>query len=377
MNPVIDLLRDLVAIPSVNPYDGPSGPLHGEAAVAAYVAEWLTAQGIPHEVREVRPGRPNVLAHMAGGDGPSVLLEAHMDTVSVDGMAGDPFSAELVEGRVHGRGACDCKASLAAMLIALAETARRGTPPGDVWLAATADEEFSGSGAQRLMDEGLRADGAVVGEPTGLRLVVAHKGAIRCRVTTRGRSAHSSEPDRGDNAIYRMVPVLQAIEDYGRWLATRPPHPLVGLPTVSVGVIRGGQAPNVVPDECEIVIDRRLLPTDDPHAVEAELRQWLADRVPNAWEMTAMVYGYGMATPPDAPIIARCSTALGAALGSYELAGAQYGTDASRFSRAGIPTVVLGPGDIRRAHTADEWVEVAQVEQAVAVYRGVMWPEGQ
>lgn len=375
MSEVVTLLQQLVAIPSVSPMGNTPGPGEGEAGVAPLVVERLTASGLACEVSESAPGRPNVLVRLAGENGPSTIFEAHMDTVSVAGMEADPFAAALRDGKVFGRGACDDKASLAAMIVALEETARRGTPPGDILLAATADEEYSGSGVQHLIDQGLRADGAVVGEPTSLRLVVAHKGAVRLRITTHGLAAHSSEPDKGESAIYLMAPLIEALRDYAESLRERPAHALVGKPTCSIGTIHGGQAPNIVPSECSIVLDRRLLPGEVPSEAEAEVRQWLAEHCPDiAWEMAVMLYGIGMDTPLDAPIVARCATALDRVRGGHDTAGVQYGTDASRLSKAGIPSVVLGPGDIAQAHTADEWVEVAQVEQAVAVYREIMWP---
>jgi acetylornithine deacetylase len=337
--------------------------------------ERLTAAGLTCEVDESAPGRPNVVTRLAGAGGPSVILEAHMDTVSVAGMEIAPFCPDVRAGRLSGRGSCDDKASLAAMVIALEETARRGTPPGDIILAATADEEYSGSGVQHLVNAGLRADGAVVGEPTGLRLVVAHKGAVRVRITTHGRAAHSSEPEKGVSAIYLMAPLIQALEEYAGTLRDGAAHPLVGKPTCSIGTIHGGQAPNIVPSECSIVVDRRLLPGEQPAEAEAEIRQWLADRAPAVpWDMSVILYGVGMDTPLAAPIVHRCAEALDRVLGGHEVAGVQYGTDASRLSTGGTPSVVLGPGDIAQAHTADEWVEIAQVEQAVAVYREIMWP---
>lgn len=373
MSAVADLLCELIAIPSVNPLGSPLATNQGETAIVAFLRQRLERAGFACEVAGA-PDRPNLMAHLPGGAGPAMVFEAHTDTVSVDGMEA-PFTPRLDGGRLHGRGACDNKGSLAAMVVALEETARRGTPPGDIWLWATADEEFSGSGVQYLLDQGRRADLAVAGEPTGLQLVIAHKGALRLRITTHGRAAHSSEPEKGDNAIYRMVPVLQALEAYAHELRQRAPHPLVGRPAASVGIIHGGQAPNIVPAECYLLLDRRLLPAEDPHAIEDEVKQWLLTHIPEApHTVRELLYGVGMETPPDSPVVVRCAAALDRALGRHSIVGVQYGTDAARMSAMGIPAVVLGPGDIAQAHTTDEWVELAQVEQAVAVYREIMWP---
>jgi len=372
---VVSLLRDLVSLPSINPCGGALDATHGEGRVVAFVADWLTARGLDYELQEVLPGRHNLLARLAGRGGPSVVFEAHTDTVEVLNMEIEPFAPALRDGRVYGRGACDCKASLAAMLIALAQTAQQGAPAGDVTLVAACDEEYRYRGVKHLVDGGFRAEGGVVGEPTDLRIVIAHKGALRGQIVTRGRAAHSSQPDQGESAIYHMARVLTAIEQYGRELARRPKHPLLQGPTVSVGLITGGNAPNIVPDRCEISLDRRVLPTENPAAVEAELRAWLTDHAPVPWELEVTLSDNGMDGRPDSAIVARCAGAVDAALGGHEVAGVQYGTDASKLARAGIPSVVLGPGNIAQAHTAVEWIETAQVQTAVEIYRRIMLSE--
>jgi acetylornithine deacetylase len=372
MSQVVPLLRDLVALPSVNPCGGPVDDTHGEQRVVAHVADWLTARGLDFELTEVLPGRHNVIARLEGQGAPSLVFEAHTDTVTVEGMEIAPFDPALREGRVYGRGACDCKASLAAMLIALAHTAQHGSPPGDITFVAACDEEYRYRGVQHLVDSGFRADGGVVGEPTELQVIVAHKGAVRARIITRGRAAHSSEPHKGESAIFHMGRVLSAIEEYANHLAARPHHPLLRGPTVSVGLISGGNAPNVVPERCEITVDRRILPTESVAGVEAELRQWLADHAPVPWELEVALSDGGMDGSADSDIARRCAAGVDATLGGHEIAGVQYGTDASKLAKAGTPAVVLGPGNIAQAHTSVEWVEVAQVEQAVAVYRRIM-----
>jgi acetylornithine deacetylase len=260
------------------------------------------------------------------------------------------------------------------MLVALEHVLARGTPPGDIILAATADEEAHFTGVKRLVESGFRADGAVVGEPTGLDLVVAHKGALRVRIGCTGRAAHSSDPTKGENAIYHMGRVLEAVQAYGPELASRPRHALVGGPTVSVGLISGGQAVNIVPDRCEIAVDRRVTPLESVEQVEAELRQWLAQHLEGVpWELTVLLADNALEGSNDSGIAQRCAGALDRVTDSHSIIGVQYGTDASKFAAAGTPAVVLGPGSIAQAHTAVEWVEVAQVQQAVDVYREIMW----
>lgn len=376
MTPVIDLLCDLIALPSVNPAAGVPDDTQGEGRVVDYLAARFTAAGLDYELQEVLPGRHNVLARLSGHGGPSLVLESHTDTVRADNMIIEPFRPEARLGRVYGRGACDDKASLAAMIVAVERASRRGAPPGEVTLAATCDEEYRFRGVKHLVDSGFRADGAVVGEPTDLRLITAHKGALRATLATRGVAAHSSDPARGENAIYRLGRVLAALEAYAEELQTRPGHPLVQGPTACVGMIQGGMAPNIVPDYCELSLDRRILPGEDPLTVEPEVRRWLTERCPGVdWEMELHLLVSGLDTPLAAPISQRVARALQRVRGGYEAAGVQYGTDACQFADHGIPAIVLGPGSIQQAHTAEEWVEIEQVEQAVAVYEAIIWDE--
>lgn len=375
MSDVVKLLRDLVAIPSVNPCGGAVDDIHGEARVVEHLAGWLGDRALDFELQEVLPGRPNLVARLAGRGGPSVVFEAHTDTVEILNMQIEPFDPVLRDGRVYGRGACDCKASLAAMLVAFEETARRGQPPGDVTLVAACDEEYHYRGVKHLVNNGFRADGGIVGEPTQLRLIIAHKGALRAHIITHGRAAHSSQPEKGESAIFHMARVLDAVEAYGQELSARSKHPLLGGPTISVGLINGGNAPNIVPDRCQIAIDRRVLPTEDIAEVEADLRDWLGRHAPVPWKMEVLLSDTGLEGTADAPVVQRAAQALDEVIGRHEIAGVHYGTDASKLARAGTPSLVLGPGDIAQAHTAVEWVEVAQVETAVEIYRHIMWPE--
>jgi acetylornithine deacetylase/succinyl-diaminopimelate desuccinylase family protein len=374
MDDLLKLLCDLISIPSVSPTEGPLDDRHGEARMVAYLADRLTPQGIDIEIQEVFPGRENLIAHLSGRSGPSLVFEAHTDTVEVHNMTHEPFVPVVREGQVWGRGACDCKASLAAMLIAFEEAARRGTPPGDLTLAATCDEEYRFAGVRHLLDHGFRAEAAVVGEPTNLELVVVHKGALRLRLLTHGVACHSSEPSKGDNAIYHMARVVSALEAYGKILATRPPHPLVQGPTLSVGLITGGQAPNIVPDRCEVTVDRRLVPGESVTSAQEELLGYLAERLVGVpWESQLILADPPMELATDSPFVERCGRAVDRVLGSHVVTGVQYGTDASKFAEAGMAAVVIGPGDIAQAHTATEWVAVEQVEQARRIYEEIIW----
>lgn len=380
MTPVIRLLRELVAIPSVNPSDGEAdGALLGEARVVDCLEAFFRRRRVDCTRQEALPGRENLVAVVEGRSPAPVILEAHTDTVAVEGMEIDPFDPVIRDGRVYGRGACDDKGSLAAMAVALAEAAQGGTPERTLVLAATCDEEYRFSGVNAFVEdpgavgirpEDLRRGVACVGEPTGLRVVIAHKGAFRWRMRTRGKAAHSSNPDAGENAIYEMARLLQRMEQYAESLRARPPHPLVGGPTFSVGVIRGGAAVNMVPDLCEALVDRRLIPGEDGAGAQREIQEFLGDAI--AYEMETLLEDWPLETPRDAEIVARAEAAAREALGRAEVVGVQYGTDASKLDRGGVQSVVCGPGDIAQAHTAVEWVEVAQVEAAREVYRQML-----
>lgn len=380
MPDVIHLLRDLIALPSVNPSDGPPDDQQfGESRVVDALAAFLRSHGIDCVLQEVLPGRCNLLARVDGRSPEAVILEAHTDTVSVEGMQIPPFDPRAENGRIYGRGACDDKASLAAMAQALVDVAYDGVPERTCILAATCDEEYrfsgilafvSDPGVIGLSHQALSGAWGCVGEPTGLDVVVAHKGAFRWRVRTRGRAAHSSEPQRGENAIYRMTSLLAAMQRYAADLERRPQHPLVGGPTFSVGVIRGGSAVNVVPDRCEVLVDRRLIPGEDGAAAEAELRQYLGGDVD--YSLENLLTDWPLETAPDAAIVQRVQAAALQVLGRVNIRGVAYGTDASKLDRAGVQCVVCGPGDIAQAHQAVEWVEARQVEQAVALYRKVL-----
>ena len=369
MPPVIDTLQHLVRINSVNSaYDG--GP--GEAELADWIAAFFAARGIPTERQStVFPGRDNVLARLPGRDRTRTLvLEAHMDTVSISGMSVPPFDPVIRQGRLYGRGACDTKAGLAAMMHTLADLKQEGTvPPCDVLLAAVIDEEYSYRGVVRLC-EGLRADAAIVAEPTELRAVIASKGVLRWAIEVQGKAAHSSKPHLGTNAIQHMRRVLEALEKDDARLSQRS-HPLVGQPTCNVGIIRGGVQVNFVPDLCTIELDRRLLPGETAEAALAEYQEML-DALPGVTARNVqplLLVDEALDTPPEATVAQVAAQTLAAMGLNAELCGVPYGSDASKLSRAGIPSIVFGPGSIDQAHAADEFIETDQVLTALDFYR--------
>lgn len=381
---VVATLADLVRINSINSHYG--GP--GEREAATYVRRFLDDAGLETWEQEPLPGRPNIIARLPGRDSSRRLVfEAHLDTVSVTGMTIPPFEPTISGGRLYGRGSCDTKAGLAGMMHAIAGLAREGlAPPCDIWLAAVADEEHTFRGVLSLCGALLqeRAGGgapvacaSVVAEPTQLRLVTANKGVLRWRMRTLGVAAHSSKPHLGRNAIEDMACFLLLLREHSDLLAKRPAHPLVGPPTCSVGLIQGGVQVNFVPDQCVIDLDRRLLPGETASAAMAEyhhLRDEFLAACPGArLEVDdPQLADEAMETPASAPVAVTAARVL-ADLGLDPLpCGVPFGCDATKLSRIGVPSLIFGPGSIDQAHGAVEYVEIAQVRQAEAFYRGMM-----
>ena len=370
---VINTLQELIRINSVNPAYA-SGQM--EAGIQAWIYQFFLDAKIPVELIEVYPERPNLLATLPGRDrSRRLILEAHVDTAGIENMTCSPFDPVICNGRMYGRGACDTKGGLAAMMHALTELQAEGFVPScDVLLAATMDEEYSFRGVAHLCEQ-LTGDAAIVAEPTELRAVIASKGCLRWRVTVNGRAAHSSKPHLGVNAISHMARLIVAFEEEDPSLRGET-HPLVGAPTLNVGVIRGGAQVNIVPEECQIEIDRRLVPGEEPPAVRRQYEQLaekLGMRFPDL-EVThiPLLEDWPMETSPDSRIVRTAHRALDRLGLPSDLVGVPFGSDASKFNRAGIPSIVMGPGSIDQAHTADEYIAVDQLEQAVTIYKEII-----
>jgi acetylornithine deacetylase/succinyl-diaminopimelate desuccinylase-like protein len=357
------LLRELIRRPSVNPALLPPGdPRAGEARVAGFLATLGRAAGLRVTRQPVAPGRANLLLTLpaAGRPRQRVLLAPHLDTVGAEPRQLHPV---LRRGRLHGRGACDTKGSVAAMFCALAAVARAPRRPAqtEIVLAALADEEDAQRGSRALVASGFTADLAIVGEPTGLRVVTVHKGSLWLRLETRGRAAHGARPELGRNAVLAMARIVTLLEtEYAAALRARP-HPLLGPATVNVGVIAGGVQPNIVPDRCEIHVDRRTLPGESLAGVQREIRALLRLHHCRATiSSLKTVPCPPLETDPDLPLVRRFLDARG----QRAPAGADYFCDAAVLSAGGIPSVVFGPGDIAQAHTADEWIALDQLARA-------------
>ncbi|MEQ2006314.1 MAG: M20/M25/M40 family metallo-hydrolase [Limisphaerales bacterium] len=391
------LLRELIALPSVNPAFLPGrDDLTGERRVADFLAFTADRAGLELKWQEVFPGRSNLLIHLTPAGGKvrrRILLAPHMDTVGVDGEA--RFKPVVKAGRLHGRGTCDTKGSIAAYLAALLELAASGPRPRETEIVLTAlvDEENNQSGSRALVSQvgqcilpdlhseraaqavagsqkGKRdallhlADLAIVGEPTLCKVVTAHKGDLWLRLTTHGKSAHGSKPHLGKNAVHAMARVVEELETNYAGTLKRRTHPLLGHATVNVGFIAGGKQPNIVPDRCEILIDRRTLPGESDTGVMAELRALLRHLGVNG-ELTDTKNAPcpALETDPNLPLVCQLTRCAG----QRRALGVDYFSDAAVLASGGIPSVLLGPGDIAQAHTADEWVALAQLERLTRV----------
>ena len=363
------LLRDLVAIPSVNPMraDIPADIIL-EHRVTAYLEQFFRSLGVPYERQAVAPQRENIVARLnVAGAKRTLMLEAHQDTVPVDGMIVEPFGAKIEGNKLYGRGACDIKGGMAAMLACFARLVRE-KPKGccNVIMACSVDEESTMLGVLELAKR-TKADFAVVAEPTNLNIVNAHKGVVRWNLSTAGRSCHSSAPEQGINAIYRMGKLLVGIEQYAAHLRATTNDPLLGSATLSVGRIEGGTSVNTVPDQCRIEIDRRLIAGEIPEEQSGHLLAFLKDKagIDFPFELTAPWIRMPALSPTGSEEIqGLLGAAIDAVHGSHKVHPVPYGTDAATLAWAGIPSVVFGPGDIAKAHTIDEWVPLDEVETA-------------
>lgn len=379
----VDLLKDLVAIPSVNPMGRDlTGPEFFEGRVSDYLEAFFRKLGVKWQRIEVVPGRANVIARF---DIPSakrtVLLDAHEDTVPTDGFT-DPFNPMIRDGKLFGRGSCDVKGGMAAMLSAFARLVReRPAGASNVIMSCTCDEESTSLGVNdltQLWTDPKRAgslierkpDVAIIAEPTQLDVVVAHRGATRWKIRTAGRACHSSSPQDGINAVYRMGHVLTALEEFAELLPQRiTPHPLCGSATISVGRITGGISVNTVPDSCEIEIDRRVIPGEDGWDSIKQVREHLDSRLGFAVEhLPPWLVGVSLSDEHNGPLGDELLEQITAVVGPHRKVGVPYGTHASRIASAGVPSVVFGPGDIAQAHTVNEWIDINQLRQAAEVY---------
>jgi acetylornithine deacetylase len=367
-----ELLAQMVSFETVNPDFG--GPAGGEARLAAHLENLARQWGLQTRRCPVgNAGAFNLLVTVEVAPSAEwLLLESHLDTVSIDGMTVPPLQLTLAGDKLHGRGTCDTKGSGAAMLWALHTYARLPRRPRNAGVLFSVDEEASMDGARAFADGELREfknlRGLVVGEPTGLRPVIAHNGVLRWRSITRGVAAHSADPTKGRSAIAAMLQVMAALETKFIPLAKRD-YPLTGRAAASINVIRGGTAANIIPDYCEISCDRRLVPGETAAQVLAEREAALAG--------LAVEHDSQYLAPPLPPeYSAQLHAWLAPAFVAQGLApaavGAPYATNASHYAAGGAQVLVLGPGDLAQAHTKDEWLDRRELAKAVALYETML-----
>lgn len=366
MSPTVKLLRELVALPSVNPAFLPENhPNAGEKRVAEFLSAVAGTAGLDVEFQEILPNRPNLLARLtpSGKVKRRILLAPHLDTVNA--MNEQQFVPQVRNGRLYGRGACDTKSNVAAMLTAVITLGTRTKRPQEteVVFAGLIDEENQLSGSQALAKT-MKADLAIVGECTKLEVVTAHKGSLWLRFETRGRAAHGSMPQLGRNAVHEMARVVDLLETDYRAALKKRTHPLLGCATSNVGQITGGTQPNIVPAQCAMVVDRRTLPGETEPGVRRELQALLRkNKLKATISSDRTCPALPMETDPNLPLVQQ----MLAAMNRKKTLGVNYFCDASVLSRGGISSVVFGPGDIAQAHTADEWISLRELEQGTAM----------
>lgn len=356
---LVALTSDLVSIDSVNP-DLIAGAA-GEIEIAGFVAGWLEAAGLEVDVHEAAPGRPNVVGIARGaGGGSSLLLNAHMDTVGVAGVA-RPFEPVVEAGRLHGRGAGDMKGSLAAIML-VGAAAAAGSLRGDVIVAAVADEEVGSVGTEEFLRR-FRADAAIVAEPTEEVVAVAHKGFVAFEVETRGRAAHGSRPDLGIDAIAAMGSVLSGIAALDERLRAGTRHPLLGTGSIHASVIEGGQEYSSYPAACRLQGERRIIPGETVSTVRAELVELVGETDAT---LTLPFHREPFEVSRDEAVV----RTLLAHLGATDVGGVAFWADSGLLAAAGIPTVVYGPR-VGGLHGEDEWVDIDSLVRCHDAYLAV------
>ena len=364
----VDLLRDLVRIPSYG----------SESKVVEYLAKRFDRQGIPYNTRNIgEPGRENIVATWGDGE-PSLIFNSHMDIVSPgesEQWTHPPYEAEIVGDRIYGRGSADAKGSLSAMIAVLESLVKAGSGlNGKLILTAVGYEEESGIGTESEVKAGVLADAAVIGEPTELKVHVAHKGVLRLVILTHGKAAHSSEPWEGINAISKMGRIISALDRLAEEVSQRK-DPLLGPATLAVTQIEGGIGRNIIPPGSRLVLDRRLLAHETPESAQEEIQQALdrlRDEDPELkLTVELLSRAESAATSPDEQIVRTALESRTQVLGEPSHPEGFVACCDMRFLRnqGRVPAIILGPGSLDQAHKIDEYVSIDEYLKAVAIYR--------
>lgn len=378
---VISLLKELIAIPSINPMgrEVKNGDEYYETRIGCYIEDYIKANHIELIKQEVYPDRYNVGGIVRkGGNYPTIIFQSHLDTVDFDREKGNLLNPIEKGGIIYGRGAVDAKGGMAAMLVALKYAKDNMDKINkNVIVVGVVDEEYQYQGGLKLLGEPLTrdADMGVVGEPTSCHIVYGLKGVARWEIEVKGKSCHSSEPQNGINAIYRMAKIVNCLERYHNEELAKVIDKDLGRATLSVGTITGGRAVNIVPESCKIQVDRRLLTGENPDEEREKVTAYLKEQPEIDFEFIS----HPLFTNDPAEKIERDSLIVNIAKKACEELGIEpvietvsYGGDQSRMIRGGIPTIMLGPGNIKVAHTEYEWVRSDELEKALAIYIKIM-----
>jgi len=363
----VALARALVRVDSRNPLLVPGAP--GERAVAELLAGILTDWGFRVELHDALPGRPNVVARIGKPGGRTLMFNGHLDVVGIDGMTHAPWDAVEWGDRIYGRGSSDMKAGIAAMCAAAARVG--GEIDGELIVAAVADEEYESAGTRSMIERGIRADAAIVTEPTRLAIMPAHLGFVWLDVTTHGRAAHGSRWDLGVDAIRHAGLVLSELDLFDAEELPKRRHSLLGRPSVHASMISGGIGMSTYPDKCTVQIERRTIPGESPDVVRREIEA-VCERAGQRRENFQAEVAVTFAQEPsdvavDAPIVAALESALHESNEDVRVQGMTAWTDAALLNAAGIPAICFGPGDIGLAHAAEEYVMIEEIERATRV----------
>ena len=367
----VALTRALTRIDSRNPTLVPGGP--GEAPVAAFLSEVLTDWGFEVELSRDVPGRPNLIARIGTKSSPALMFAGHLDTVGVEGMVHPPFDAEIRDNRIYGRGATDMKSGIAAMCSAAALSADMlsSSTARQIIIAAVSDEEYASLGMRALVASGVKADAAILTEPTRLAICPAHRGFIWIEIEFTGRAAHGSRYDIGVDAIRHAGLVLAELDRLENDVLPQKTHRLLGRGSLHASSIEGGSGLSTYPDRCVLIIERRTLPGDTEETAMNEVRE-ACDRVrATRPSLSAQIRLIESQLPSDvsadAPVVGMLRSAMVAEGLDVSVEGMSAWTDAAILNGAGIPAICFGPGDISLAHAAEEFVSIAEIEQATAI----------
>jgi len=369
------ILSDLIALPSVNPMGRPfTGTERVERRVADYIENLFAPYGVPMERDPYSAMHENLLVTVPGRtNGPALLFESHMDTVPADDWPDRAFEPRWEGDTLFGRGACDDKGPLVSMILATLAVLESATPPPrPILFLAAGDEEYNQTGILHFRDRNDSLAGGVFGEPTNCLPIVQHKGTIRWDITVHGRSAHTSRPELGVNAILGMMDVIHALKEHQCELQQRHTNPLLTGPLLTVSRIRGGRIRNAVPDECTISVDFRILPGMELKPSREEVIRRLAGLGHQITHHECQIMTPPLNTLPDDPFAQRVLAACREVVGPQaQLSGEPYGTDAAWVTDR-TPALVLGPGSIASAHAIDEHIDIAEVVRCAEIYRRIM-----